>query len=716
MILGASSLQGSMYRKNEYTVLPTGDIEAQFAAAVENLPQDAYRPAPDTEAGAAKTDFIDFNPAADKEGNYYLLDGKLMQREQGVGKVAVMGKGGLNSKQAEIVKSFIPLRDKLKTALYDQLNDGDWQTSLAALQTAYKRFTTQHGKINQFTTIERISKKTGEPKTSFRFPVIEAFNDDPDHNLVATLEKFNEETREITPGDFLKDRVLSKPAEPEIHTPQDALMVTLNDLGRVDLPTVAARIGMDEDAVVEALGDAIYRQPDGSWQMADEYLSGEVVDKLDEAKIAAKTDPRFARNVAALEQAQPELVPPSDIDAQLGANWIEPKHIERFAQETAGMRTNISYVPATNTWIVETSGGEFATRVTQDWGTPARPFHKLLSAALNKQQVKITYTDADGKTHTNVAATEAANEKLTRIRNEFKAWVWRDSDRAAGLAQIYNEKFNRASPRSFDGRHLTLPGLTLKFKPHDHVKRAVWRIIQTGNTYLAHAVGAGKTAEMIISGMEQKRLGLIKKPMYTVPNHMLKQFAAEFQELYPAAKIMIADEKNFVGDRRREFISRATLSDVDGIVITHSAFGKLDLDPDFKAGMIREFLDNLRDALDSTDKGDRVRRRNIEAAIEKMEQKLDAAMSSKGKDTNLRFDQMGVDMLYVDEAHKFRKLDFVTEMGNVKGLDPNGSAMAFDLYTKARWLHDKHPGRALVLASVRRSSTPWPSSTPCSGT
>ncbi|MEO6065107.1 MAG: hypothetical protein ABIP49_04940, partial [Lysobacterales bacterium] len=702
MVLGTHSLKGSMYGANEYTVLPNGDIEAGFAAAVENLPQNAYNPDLDSGAGKAKTQGVDLNPKAEKEGNYYVSDkGVLMFRDEGVGKPVLLGTGGLNAKQAAIVRSFIPLRETVKQALFDQLNDGDWETSLKAVQKAYRKFVSAHGLLNQFTTQERLSKKTGEWKTSFSFPAINAFRDDPDATLVQALEVFNQETREIKEGPFLKGRVLQRPAEPVVDTPQDALMVTLNDVGKVDLPRIAARIGMSEDAIVDALGDAIYQTPGGQWQMADEYLSGPVIDKLDEARIAARTDPKFARNVKALEQAQPDPVPPSDIHVQLGANWVNPAYVEQFAEETTGQRIDVEYREAMNTWVTTLKTGKYSLRATQDWGTDRRPFHVLLQAALSKTQVKVMLpTGSDGKSQgTDQVETTAANQMLQKIQDEFAAWVWRDSDRSVALSKLYNEKFNRIRPREFDGKHLALPGLTLAFKPHDHVKRAVWRVIQAGDTYLAHAVGAGKTAEMIISAMEQKRLGLIKKPMFAVPNHMLKQFASEFQELYPAANIMVADERNFVGDARRQFLARAALSNIDGLVITHSSFKKIDVDSKFKADMIEGILDELREALEATDKSEKVRRRNIEKKIEKMEQELAAAMSSKGKDANIRFDQMGVDMLYVDEAHKFRKLDYTTRMGSVKGLDPNGSDMAFDLYVKTRWLEKQKPGRSLVMAS-----------------
>lgn len=300
-------------------------------------------------------------------------------------------------------------------------------------------------------------------------------------------------------------------------------------------------------------------------------------------------------------------------------------------------------------------------------------------------------------------ATEAANQKLAQMREAFRDWMWQDAGRTDKLVALYNDTFNTIVPRAFDGRHLTLPGTSKKWKVFDHVKRGAWRIIQSGNTYLAHAVGSGKTFEMIISAMEQKRLGLIKKPMMVVPNHMLQQFAREWIDLYPAARLMVADEKNFHTDNRRRFSSRVAMSDLDGVIITHSAFKLLDLDPAFKQKMIEQELDYLRAALAEAggEEGKKSRDPNIkqiESKIEKMEQKLEAAMSGAGKDKNVRFDEMGVDMVYVDEAHEFRKLAFATQR-KVKGIDSSGSDRAFDLWMKTRWLEEKKPGRSLVMAS-----------------
>lgn len=708
MVLGKHSLAGSMYSKNEYTVLPNeGDIEAQFAAAVENLPADIYQATGDS-ALAAKVREIDFNPKAQKEGNYYLSDaGVLMQREGGVG----VRSDDKPAATVEIVKSFIKLRDALKQAHYDQLNNGAWEDSLAALQKEYRAFVKKHGNILQNKAFERATKRvdeeTGEEVadtvTWRRFDLLNKINDDPDYTLVEALEVLNEETGEITESKFLTERVLAKQEPPRVVTPHDSLLSVLNDVGRVDMPLIAERLGITQDQAIEALGTAVYESPSSGWQMADEYLSGNVKKKLQEAKEAAKADRRFNRNVEALTSAQPSPVPPADITPALGMSWIPANVYEQFLQEKTGVKASVDFSPHTKKWTVTAQSGWQSARATVDWGTMDRNAADILDHALTGRPIRITRTQGKGDTKTTVfdaAATEAANQKLKQMRDAFAEWIWQDGARTDTLTRTYNDTFNTIVSRSFDGRHLTMPGASTTIKVFDHVKRGAWRIIQAGNSYLAHAVGSGKTWQMVISAMEQKRLGLINKPMMVVPNHMLQQFAREWQQLYPAARLMVADEKNFHTNNRRRFVSRVALSDLDGVIITHSAFKLLDLDPAFKRKMIEQELTLLRTALAEVEgEGERSPKvRDIQNRIEKMEQKLEAAMSSEGKDKNVRFDQLGVDMLYVDEAHEFRKLAFTTQR-QVKGIDSSGSDRAFDLFMKTRWLEEKKPGRSLVMAS-----------------
>ncbi|HNF89110.1 MAG TPA: hypothetical protein PLL19_07255, partial [Thiobacillaceae bacterium] len=733
MVLGKHSDAGSMYGDKEYTVEPLdGDIEAQFDKAVDNLPEDILRVERGSAAEAAAVREIDFNPKAKKEGNYYVSDaGVLMQRENGVG-VRVEKK---SEKDIALLKDFVGLRDALKQAHYDQLNDGDWEKSLAALQKAYRAFVAKHGRINQFKfnvrKVEAVDEETGETYQdeirTKRLPLLEKLYDDPEYSRVMGLEDINDDTGEITESQFLTDRVLGKPAKPEIRTTQDALLSVLNDVGKVDLAMIAGRLGgMDEADVVNALGTAIYQDPSEGWVMADEYLSGNVKEKLDQAIAAARSDRRYERNVEALREVQPTPKTSADIVPQLGMFWIPPTIYEQFLKEKTGVKAKVTYNKAARMWTVEAIEGRFGTQSTVDWGTPHRAAHEILDHAMNGNPVQITTKDpVNGGTVVLKDAMEAANQKIEQMKQAFSDWLWTDATRANELVKLYNDKFNTIAPRKFDGKHLDLPGASdaWRKKVHQHVKRGVWRIIQSGNTYLAHAVGSGKTAQMVMSAMEQKRLGLIKKPMIVVPNHMLQQMNKEWLEIYPAAKLMVADEKNFHTENRRRWASRVALSDVDGVIITHSAFKLLDIDPEFQKVLINRELEYLRAAyvdaggdlnklqvtveLDKKGK-DKIKVKGsgqksptikqLERLIEAMEQRLRAAMSSEGKDTNVRFDELGVDMLYVDEAHEYRKLQFATKR-SVYGIDPVGSQQAYDLWIKTRWLKEKNPKRYLVMAS-----------------
>lgn len=710
MVLGTPALVRGMHQANEYSVLPPeGDIEALFAAAVQRLPADVYATRRGGADEAAAVREIDYNPKAQKEGNYYLSDkGVLMQREGGVGRVVELK----SPAQAAIVRGFIPLRDALKQAQYDQLNGGDWETTLAALQKEYKAFVAKHGRVNQVVVKQRkvkvaeldddgmpTGRKIDDEQEQRSYPLRDAIADDPDSTLVAALEQINDDTGAIAESAFLKGRVLGATQAPRIDTPQDALLASLNEIGKVDLARIAHLSGASEADVERALAGAIYLDPTGNrWVTADEYLSGDVKRKLAEARAAAASDRRYEGNVKALEDVQPAPLTPASINVSLGMNWIPGSDYAQFLRETTGVRAAIEWNPTTRSWSVTEIAGGKTPQAVADWGTYDRNATDLLEHALTGRPIRITRTTKDKKTVADPVATEAANEKLKKLREAFGTWIWKDPDRTDRLVREYNDRFNTTVARAFDGRHLTLPGVSTQFDIFDHVKRGAWRIIQTGNTYLAHAVGSGKTFQAVIAAMEMKRLGLVSKPMVVVPNHMLQQFSREWQELYPAARLMVADEQNFHTDNRRRFVARAALSDLDGIIITHSAFKLLDIDPEYKRKVVERELDILRAALEDVDDSDRVRVKQIERQIENLEQKLDASMSSAGKDQNARFDELGVDFLFVDEAHEFRKLDFATAR-QVKGIQPQGSARALDLFIKTRWLEEKHPGRSLVMMS-----------------
>lgn len=701
MVLGSHALTGSMYRANEYTVIPQEgvDIEQAFAKAVENLPKSIARVVQGSKAERAIVQDRDFNPKSRKEGGLYLDDkGRLMQVDSGTGVELAFRQGAdgkqiaLTPKQKKWLRDYVGVRDALKQTQFDQLNDGDWEKSLKALNKAYDAFVKDHGRILDYTTIET-TDKDGNVNETKRFKNASLIYTDVEGALAYALEEIKEDGS-IEKGVVLKQRVLDKPKDPEIKTTNDALFVSLNKNGELDIEDVARLAGTDPKSVISDLGTSIYESPDKGWQLADEYLSGNVVRKLREAQAAAEINPKYKRNVDALLAVQPQPLGPTDITVRIGANWVPPSDISQFASEVIGDSMDVSYNPVLGAWSVEAR-----SRNVSEWGFARMQSSDILESVLNSRQIKVTYRDAEGKTHTDVESTEKANDIAAKMREQFRSWVWKDPIRAERLVKYYNENFNNIAPRKFDGSHLTLPGVSSRFKLYPHQKRAVWRVIQQGDTYLAHAVGAGKTMEMIAAGMEERRLGLSKKPMYVVPNHMLAQFSREFLELYPAANIMVADEQNFHSNNRKRFVAQAALNNPDAIVITHSAFGRISMSDDFSDKFINDQIDKWKETLADIPKEDRVTTKQIERRIEALERRLEGKQGKEKKDKVLDFEELGVDRLFVDEFHEFRKLDFPTNQGNIKGIDPNGSQRALDLYMKVSYLRGKNPGRSLVAAS-----------------
>ena len=536
-------------------------------------------------------------------------------------------------------------------------------------------------------------------------PNLEPFMDDQESYRLAAIEDYNEATGAASKRAVFTENILKKERVADIKSVHDGVLHVLNQKGRLDLGEVASLTGKTETQVIEELGERIFKLPGSdAWVTSDEYLSGNVRKKLAQAKAAASRDPDYQRNVTALEAAQPVPLGPSQIHATLGMPWIPADTISAFGRDALGLDTlNVKYVPALAQWFA--TGDTTSAAAVTTWGTERMRAPVLISNALNRQNPKVfdTIRTADGKTTTelNVAATQAAQDKMEAIKQRFSEWIWNDPERTDKLAAIYNENYNNLVIRDYDGSYLTTPGVSSHWKWRPHQTRVVARIIQSGNTYMAHAVGAGKTSAMICAGMEMRRLGLVRKPMYAVPNHMLAQFTKEFYEQYPLAKIAVADERRFHTDRRKQFIANVALDDLDAVVITHSAFGKVPISDEFQDGIIKKELDDYRELLSQIPKGqeNRVTRSRVEKQIERLEQRLSGRAAGGKKDQVFTFEEMGVDFLFVDEAHLFRKLDFSTKMGTVKGVSPEGSAMSWDLYVKSLYLDSQKPNRSLVLAS-----------------
>lgn len=695
--INSNGMGGEKYTVVSYDKTPA-ELDAKFAAAIERLPANAYSPLSQTSEQVRKeTAKVDFDPSVKREGVVYLgKGGALMRVEQGVGK-PLDGSVKLSEKDAAWFKGYVGIRDAVQAARAAQVQDGDWQAALKALNKAYDAFREEHGPVNDFRVqVRKSTDEEGNPvETEIRiFKNRRLFREDYDSAVVTQLETITE-GGDIIKAPFLLGRTIGKPVTREVKTIGDALAVSLDETGRLDLDDVARRIHITRAEAIESLGNQVFKSPQGDWQLADEYLSGDVVTKLEEAEQAARLDASLDRNVEALKAVQPEKLGPSQISVKAGASWVPARYVSEFASVIGAGA--VTFDPKTESWQVEGGNLRSERKAGLEYGTTDRSPSELLEAVLNSQSITIKKTDADKKTYTDTAATTAANEAARKIKDKFKSWVWTDADRASELVESYNKRFNNIAPRRFDGSHMTLPGVSLRFSLHPHQKRAIWRQVQTGNTYLAHAVGAGKTIEMIAGGMEQKRLGLIRKPIYSVPNHMLEQFANEFMELYPLANIMVADDENFSAERRKAFVAAATLNAPDAIIITHSAFERVGVKEETVAPIRDEILLDLQMELDEA-KGDRVRRSQLEQQIEAVTQRFDSIAGVGKKDSTIKFEDIGADFVYVDEAHAFRKLDFTTNQ-KIKGIDPNGSRRALDMYVKTRWLEKERPGRAMVFAS-----------------
>ncbi|MDH0117808.1 DEAD/DEAH box helicase family protein [Rhizobium pusense] len=711
-VLGHHALTSGPFGET-YTCLPRAGegLETALAAAVDLLPVDLYdgEPTPiDIDLEDELGEIVDLRPrdSAMREGSFFLDRSKgLMQMLDGSAVPVTMRKGrsgeGMSEKHIRIISKLITIRDAVREELKAQEQDRPWRDSQVRLRIAWSSFVRDFGPINHTTISIQEDTETGEVKETHRQPNLAPFRDDPDCWLVASVEDYDLETDTARPGPIFSERVIAPPPAPTITSAADALAVVLNERGYVDIDHIAELLHSDPATVLDELGGEVFRDPaDGSWQTADAYLSGAVRTKLAAAQAAVELDPAYERNVRGLQGVQPADLRPSDITARLGAPWIPAADVVAFVKERMEADIRIHHMPELGSWTVEARQLGLSAAGTSEWGTSRRHAGELLADALNSRvpQIFDVFKDADGERRVlNVVDTEAARDKLQRIKQAFQDWVWTDPDRTDRLARDYNDRFNNIAPRKFDGSHLKLPGASGAFTLYGHQKRGIWRIIAAGSTYLAHAVGAGKTMTMAAAIMEQRRLGLIAKAMLVVPGHCLAQAAREFLGLYPNARILVADETNFTKDKRARFLSRAATATWDAIIITHSAFRFIAVPSAFEQQMIQDELQLYEDLLTRVDSEDRVSRKRLERLKEGLQERLEGLATRK--DDLLTISEIGVDQIVVDEAQEFRKLSFATNMSTLKGIDPNGSQRAWDLYVKSRYIETKNPGRALVLAS-----------------
>jgi N12 class adenine-specific DNA methylase len=713
MLLGQHAITSSQFGP-AYTCKPGKvPLEILLSGAIGDLPSKIYAPARAPQASRRekpKGPVVQVGTAADgariKEGSYFVQNGVLYQINGGRPDVIQVkdGKGsqGIFPKHAAIIRMLIEVRDAIRDVLRAQEADQAWDEAQHRLNAAYDAFVAKYGAINTTVISERQDPNTGEIREYYRYPNLAPFRDDPDSALVASIEHYDAQSNSSSKGPIFNQRVISPPPSVTVTGASDALAVVLNERGRVDMARIAELLGKTEAEAAVALGDTVFLDPEsGDWEMADAYLSGLVRGKLAAARKAALVNPRFDRNVAALELVQPIDLLPSEISARLGASWLPTDVVAQFSAEVIGIKAGIFHTPEVGSWSVTMSAFIGKAAATADWGTPRRHAGQLLLDALTSTipQIWDVIEDAYGKETRvlNVKDTQAAKDKLEGMKEAFVNWVWKDPERSDRLAEIYNRVYNNLVPRQFNGDHLLLPGASDAVTLRPHQKRAAWRMVAAGSTYLAQCVGSGKTMTLAAGIMEQRRLGLISKPVVVVPGHTLQQWSREFLMLYPTANILVADEENFSKDKRARFVARAATGNWDAIIITHSAFKFISVPRDFEMAMINDQLTTYDEVLSQVEDGDRTSIKRIEQLKEKLELRLDALRGRK--DDMLTLSEMGVDQVNVDEIQAFRKLSFSTSMSNLKGVDADGSQRAWDLYVKSKFLAQKKPSRAINGAS-----------------
>lgn len=704
-IVGTLHIASSRFGKQPTVSLPAGaDFDELLEAALAKLPNGVYTPqaieSPATSEAAEEAALE--APGDVKEGGFALVDGKLYQRLDGKLRVADVPAAARDrvTRQTRMIEM---IRGLIQAERLDR-PDADVETRRKKLREEYRAFVKKYGPVTKETRTS-YTDKNGKEIVKTAFPNLKIIREDPGSSFLFALEHdFDIDTGKAEEGGILSHRTV-KPerAITTAATPADALPYVLNEAGRVDLEKIGALTGQTADQVGRELFDQglIYDDPASTeWVPADEYLSGNVRAKLAVAREAEKREPRYRKHREALEKVIPEDLTPGQIHVAAGAPWIPAGDVEDFVNHLAGgnISPTVRYLDHDGSWHIK--GYAYGRAGAQaDWGTDRIEWLKVVELAFNNKAPVITDPGPPGGPERvkNIEATAAAEAKWQAVKDKFAQWIWEDGKRADRLARFYNDNFNNIRLWEPDGSHLTFPGMTktLRGQPFTlakHQRDAAWRIVRGGNTLLAHVVGAGKTFTMQAAGMEAKRLGLAKKPVYVVPNHLLGQFAREFRELYPSAQLLIAETEDVGKEGRARFAAKVTGSNWDGIIITHSSFEKISMSLEYQTEFLREQMRELetiiRDEKESGNrKSDTVK--DVEKAKKRLEAKMKKLAAEWKKDDHLEFEALGLDMLFVDEAHLFKNLWIASRR---RGVAMDGSQRAFDLYLKTRYLDQQRPG------------------------
>ncbi len=710
MVLGKYSTKDTLYGGEGYSVKSNGDLNSQLQSAVANLPKFE-------KIQSATDDFkpiVTFVPPPQdrhiEEGSFFIgKDQAIYQIQGGTGSPVVYGGKELKADGTMVGKrlgALVGLREKARRVLQSQ-NEG-WPEAFRdearqELNRAYDSFTAQYGPVNKTTFSE-----TSDGSTIRRMPNLVKFREDPDAMLVMSLEDYDESTGKAAKSAImLKDVVGKTPPVTHVRSAEEGLLVSLNQRGLVDLDFIAHLYKKPKEDVIVELGDLIFQNPaTKEWETADVYLSGNVRTKWAEAQRAG---PAYARNAQALSQVQPADVLPGDIDANLGAPWIPDEDVAAFSDDLFRVPPGsiaVAHLKKDAVWSLEPDFmAKASVGATSEFGTPRANGTWLLELALNMKSPTIYDTIDHGDREERVVnqeATLAAREKQKLIKERFRAWIFNDPERTERLVRTYNDTYNNLRPRAFDGSHLDYPGMNQAIHLRPHQNDAVWRCMSSGNTLLAHTVGAGKTFTMSATGMKMKQAGLVKKPMYVVPNHLLEQFSREFMQLYPNARLLVASKEDLSRDKRKVLTAKIASGEWDGIIVTHSSFERIGMSRDYQEKFLREQIAEY-DELLREHASQKNSNRNLIKTIEKQkanrEGKLTELLAADKKDDGLVFDELGVDHIFIDEAHYFKNLETPTKMDRVAGIQTGGSERAFDMYMKARYLSEQNPGHGVTFAT-----------------
>jgi N12 class adenine-specific DNA methylase len=736
MVLGKPSANGSMnphgYNEGEYTVEPGPTPLPQLLnKAIEHIPKDIITNAPRRDLKRRVYD----KATADIYENSRVIgeDNKVYVKKNGALETA-----NLTATEEAKVKSILKIRNDAKKVIDIQVKNGsdeDLQTAQSKLRSDYKEYVTAHGPLTAPANADLIE---GDPDAPF-LRALENVGDilrkkdnltpEEEHMVKVLKGKLPAKETDIEKLQMpiFTKRIIHGLGEKPVNSYADAESVVKNEVGHLDFAIMAEKLGKTENEVIKGLADQklIYHNPmSGEWEPADKYLTGDVRLKLKQAEAAATARPKeFNVNVEDLKIVQPEDIPAGQIAVRMGAPWIPSSDINDFTvdilnasryrrgrfsyRQSEEVNQYVHYNPTTGEWSVEGKGG-FGdyTALNETYGTSRMPANKILEHILNGQLIEVKDKVTENGTEKSVRnpqETIAAQEKAKLLQSKFQEWIWSNPERTERLTASYNEKFNSYRPRTFDGKHLELPGITDKWHKQmlSHQKDAVWRVIQDRTALLAHEVGFGKTAVMAVSGMELRRMGLSRKNLYVTPKATSNQFKNDFQDIYPYAKILYPGKDDFTPEKRAEFMSRAVTGDWDAIIVADSQFAKIPVKPETEARFLNEEMDTIRDALtDAQQKNDKRSQKDLEKSLERAKVRMET-LQDKIKDRSdktVYFEDMGVDQMYVDEADMYKNLKFTTRMGRVKGLPNSESQRAWDMYTKTRSLQeDKHNG--VVFAS-----------------